>query len=108
MQLPRSNRKNEFSQCLQCEDVLERTKVLNAQTQECDLKIREEALMLELLVQGEALRRKGDELRLQQKSLDKATKDHKKAQEQQVKKLATSFQGKRTNRFSLHYTNTKY
>jgi hypothetical protein len=106
--LPRSKSKIEFSQCLQCKEVLERTKVLNAQNQEIVLKIREEALMLEHLLQGEALRRKGDELRLQQKSLDKATEDHKKAQEQQVKNLATSFQGKRTNRFSLRYTNNKY
>jgi hypothetical protein len=103
--LPRSKSKIEFSQCFQCKEVLERTKVLNAQTQESVLKIREEALMLEHLLQGEALRRKGDELRLQQKSLDKATKDHKKAQEEQVKNIATSFQGKRTNRFSLRYTN---
>jgi len=78
------------------------------ETQESVLKIREEALMLEHLLQGEALRRKWDELRLQQKSLDKATKDHKKAQEEQVKNIATSFQGKRTNRFSLCYTNNKY
>jgi hypothetical protein len=106
--LPRSKSKIEFSQCFQCKEVLERTKVLNAQTQESVLKIREEALMLEHLLQGEALRRKGDELRLQQKSLDKATKDHKKAQEEQVKNIATSFQGKRTNRFSLCYTNNKY
>jgi hypothetical protein len=102
--LPRSKSKIEFSQCVQCEEVLERTKILSAKTQENDLKLREEALMLEHLLQGEALHRKGDELRLQQKSLDKATKDHKKAQEQQVKNLATSYQGKRTNRFSLHYT----
>jgi hypothetical protein len=117
--------KLKISQCFQCEDLLESTKVQasdlklqeealmldfhrRGETQESVLKIREEALMLEHLLQGEALRRKWDELRLQQKSLDKATKDHKKAQEEQVKNIATSFQGKRTNRFSLCYTNNKY
>jgi hypothetical protein len=126
--LPIRKRKSsriEPSKCFQC---LEHTKVIETQasdlklqeealmldfhrrgeTQESVLKIREEALMLEHLLQGEALRRKWDELRLQQKSLDKATKDHKKAQEEQVKNIATSFQGKRTNRFSLCYTNNKY
>jgi len=106
--VPQTRSKSLFSQnCSQCEEVLERTKLLTTQKKESDLKLREEALRLELLLQGEALHRQGDELRLQQKRLDKAKKDHKKAQEQQAKNIATSCQGKRTKRFSLHYTTNK-
>ena len=99
--VPQTRSKSLFAQnCSQCEEVLERAKLLTTEKKESDLKLREEALRVELVLQGEALHRKADELRLQQKRLDKAKKDHKKAQEQQV---ATSCQGKRTKRLSLHY-----
>ena len=106
--VPQTRSKSMFSQnCSQCEGVLERTKLLATQKKESDLKLREEALRLELLLQGEALHRQGDELRLQKKRLDTEKKDHKKAREQQVKNIATSYQGKRTKRFSLHYPTNK-
>ena len=112
--LPRSKRSksNILVQCYQCEEVLERTKVLT-QMQASDLKLQEEALMLDFQRRGEALQNQADELRLQQNRLNKATQDHKKAvkkaQEQQAKcanYIATSYQRKRTNG-PLQYTNIK-
>ena len=112
--LPRSKSKIDFSQCFQCKQVLERIKVLNTQMQASDLKLQEEALMLDFQRQGEALQNQADELRLQQNRLNKATQDHKKAvkkaQEQHAKcakDLAASCQGKRTKVMSLQYTNIK-
>ena len=106
--------KLKISQCFQCEEVLERTKVLNTQMQASDLKLQEEALMLDYQRRGEALQNQADELRLQQNRLTKATQDHKKAvkkaQEQQgkcVKDIAASCQRKRTKVMSLQYTNIK-
>ena len=98
----------EPSKCFQC---LEHTKVI--ETQASDLKLQEEALMLDFQRRGEALQNQADELRLQQNRLDRATQDHKKAvkkaQEQQAKcanYIATSYQRKRTNG-PLQYTNIK-
>ena len=77
-------------------------------------QLQEDALRLDLMVQGEALQNQADELRLQQNRLNKATQDHKKAvkkaQEQHAKcakDLAASCQGKRTKVMSLQYTNIK-
>jgi hypothetical protein len=110
--LPIRKRKSsriEPSKCFQCEKVLEHTKVL--ETQASDLKLQEEALMLDLHRQGEDLQRQNDELRLQQKRLDSAIKDHKKAnkkaQEQQVMNFARSCQGKRTKGLRLQPTSIK-
>ena len=111
--LPRSKRSksNILVQCYQCEEVLERTKVLNTQMQASDLKLQEEALMLDFHRRGEALQRQGDELRRQQKRLNKATEDHKKsvqkAQLQQTNYIATSCQRSRTKGLPLQYTNIK-
>ena len=111
--LPRTKRSksNILVQCFQCE---ERTKVLNTQMQASDLKLKEEALMLDFDRRGEALQNQADELRLQQNRLNKATQDHKmavkKAQEQQgkcVKDIAASCQRRRTKGMSLQYTNIK-
>ena len=89
--------------------------------QTIDLKLREEAIMLELMLQGEALNRRGDELRLQQQQLDKAQEQQtinfnkareqqainfNKAQEQQAKNLAISCQRKRSKQRGPQYSNT--
>jgi selenocysteine-specific translation elongation factor len=112
--LPIRKRKSsriEPSKCFQCLECLEHTKVI--ETQAIDLKLQEEALMLDFQRRGEALQNQADELRLQQNRLNKATQDHKKAvkkaQEQQAKcanYIATSYQRKRTNG-PLQYTNIK-
>ena len=107
--LPIRKRKSsriEPSKCFQC---LEHAKVI--ETQASDLKLQEEALMLDFHRRGEALQRQGDELRRQQKRLNKATEDHKKsvqkAQLQQTNYIATSCQRSRTKGLPLQYTNIK-
>ena len=107
--LPIRKRKSsriEPSKCFQC---LEHTKVI--ETQASDLKLQKEALMLDFHRRGEALQRQGDELRRQQKRLNKATEDHKKsvqkAQLQQTNYIATSCQRSRTKGLPLQYTNIK-
>jgi hypothetical protein len=107
--LPIRKRKSsriEPSKCFQC---LEHAKVI--ETQASDLKLQKEALMLDFHRRGEALQRQGDELRRQQKRLNKATEDHKKsvqkAQLQQTNYIATSCQRSRTKGLPLQYTNIK-
>jgi hypothetical protein len=86
------------------------TQASDLERQTIDLKLREEAIMLKFMLQGEALNRRGDELRLQQQQLDKAQEQQainfNKAQEQQAKNLAISCLGKRSKLRGVQFSNT--
>ena len=110
--LPIGSRKTEM--CVRCKVEYDNTERIKVEALRLNRQLQEDALRLDLMVQGEALQNQADELRLQQNRLNKATQDHKKAvkkaQEQHAKcakDLAASCQGKRTKVMSLQYTNIK-